>query len=96
MLITDTDPKIKESFMKALRVYGKERQIQVAVGECGEFLTEVGRMAQGRATDASVIDEIADCLIMMNKMAIIYGEDAVKARIKVKLRKIKRRLDKFK
>jgi len=37
----------------------------MAVGECGEFLTLVGRKAQNRDTVEDWISEISDVIIMM-------------------------------
>lgn len=39
-----------------------------------------------------MIDEIADVMIMMNQMAMIYGEDEVRKRIDVKVNKVKTKL----
>jgi NTP pyrophosphatase (non-canonical NTP hydrolase) len=94
MLLID-EQATKEIFQKAIRVWGEESQTQMAIGEIGEFLTTFGRLAQKRCSKEDVIDEIADVIIMMTQMALIQGEDAVKERIKVKIAKIKGRLEKY-
>lgn len=94
MLLID-DKDTKDTFAKAIRVWGEESQTQMAIGEIGEFLTTFGRLAQKRCTKEDVIDEIADVIIMMTQMALINGEEAVKERIRVKIAKIKGRLEKY-
>lgn len=91
MFIID-NPEYRKVYAKALRVWGNEKQKLQAVGEIGEFLTELGREGQGRSSHSQVIDEIADVMIMMNQMAMIYGEDDVRERIKIKIEKVKTKL----
>jgi hypothetical protein len=91
MLIID-NPEYREVYTKALKVWGAEKQKMQAVGEIGEFLAELGRERQGRSTPEQTIDEIADVIIMMTQMAMIYGEQAVKDRIAIKVEKVKTKL----
>ncbi len=91
MFIID-NPEYRKVYKKALRVWGNEKQKLQAVGEIGEFLTELGREGQGRSSHDQIIDEIADVMIMMNQMAMIYGEDGVRERIKIKIEKVKTKL----
>lgn len=93
MLIIDNDEH-KKLFEKALRCWGAEAQKMMAVGECGEFLAEFGRTVQGRSSPENMIDEIADVIIMMNQMSLLYGEDAVRKRILYKIQKITNKLEK--
>jgi hypothetical protein len=80
---------------EAREQWGDESQIQVAFGECGEFVTLAGRMAQNRAVDDDFIDEIADCMIMMVQMREIFGEAAVDARVAYKIQRLNRKLQKL-
>lgn len=77
----------KELFDLALEKFGVEHEIDITIGEIGEFLTCIGRKAQNRLQIDEIIDEIADVLICMNQMARIYGWEKVKERIKVKMKK---------
>jgi NTP pyrophosphatase (non-canonical NTP hydrolase) len=95
MLILDNEDH-KKLFQKAIDTWGIESQKMMAVGECGEFLAEFGRTAQGRSSPEKMIDEIADVIIMLNQCALIYGEDAVRARILYKIDKITQKLNKSK
>lgn len=80
----------------AIEHYGPENQHQIAVGECGEFLTLLGRKAQGRLTAGEMRDEIADVLIIMRQMAMIYGLDRIEDRIQGKLERLQGRIEKEK
>jgi NTP pyrophosphatase (non-canonical NTP hydrolase) len=91
MLITD-NPEYKKVFEQAITTWGVENQRMMAVGEIGELLAEFGRIVQGRSSTDKMVDEIADTLIMVTQLALIYGEDAVKERIKFKLQKINEKL----
>ncbi len=75
------------------KTYSQESQIQMAFGECGEFVTLAGRMAQGRASDEEFVDEIADNILMMAQMRKIFGEEAVDKRVKFKIDRLKNRID---
>ena len=77
---------------QAVDLYGYATQEQMAVGECGEFLSLFGRRVQGRSNDSEFIDEIADVTIMMRQMARIYGVKEVQARIDYKLSRLKERM----
>jgi len=77
----------------ALDAYGFAKQEMVMVGEIGELLTLIGRKAQGRMTEDEMIDELADCTIMLRQMAMSYGLDLVNQRIAMKLTRLKERLD---
>lgn len=78
----------------AVDTWGEYEQVMMAIGECGEFLTLMGRKVQGRLIESDMHDEIADVLIMMHQMANIYGIDHVRARVRHKLRKLAAKLDK--
>lgn len=91
MLIID-NPDYRKVYEAAIEQWGVHAQKMMAVGECGEFLAEFGREVQGRSSPEKMIDEIADVMIMMNQMAMIYGEDEVRKRIDVKVNKVKTKL----
>lgn len=81
--------KLKEIVMDvictaATETWGERAQTDVAIGEIGEFLANIGRRAQGRANMTELVDEVADVSVMMRQMAIIYGKDDVEERIAFK------------
>lgn len=80
--------KHKAIMEKAVETWGVEDQFMMAIGECGEFVTLAGRHVQGRLDKEQIIDEVADVLVMMHQMALIYGEQEVRDRIEFKMNKV--------
>ena len=79
---------LRDSIVK----WGEEKQIRMAVEECSEFINAIMKMYRNRTTTADVVDEIADVILMMEEMAIHFGEDAVKERINFKMDRVKTRI----
>ena len=77
----------KTLYKVALEKFGAVHETDITIGEIGEFLTCIGRQAQGRITHEEWIDEIADVHICIGQMAYIHGWDEVKERIKEKMKK---------
>jgi len=77
---------------QATAVWGAASQEAVAIGEIGELLTLWGKRQQKRSTTEDWIDEISDCVIMIEQLARIHGIAAVEARIAEKIPKLKLRL----
>ena len=64
------------------------------IGEFGELLTLFGRRAQGRDTPEDWISEIADCMIMLEQMAIMHGYVKVQEKLDYKIQRLQNRLPK--
>ncbi|WP_306600739.1 hypothetical protein [Geothrix sp. 21YS21S-2] len=78
---------------KALKTWGQHEQEQMAFGECGEFVALAALKVQGRLTTEAVVDEIADVTIMMRQMAHLYGLAQVEERIRFKLDRLAKKLE---
>lgn len=85
---------MRSDIEKALRVqapiilkhFGHEPQMIATCEELGELTTALcKRINRKTVTEEQVIDEIADCFIMLNQMRLIFGENAVDDRIRFKL-----------
>ena len=92
LLLTDQN-YIKNLFTECSQIWGAEAQIQMVIGEIGELLCEFGKEVQGRSSMEKWIDEIADCIIMLNQFALIKNENGVKNRIIEKIIKLQNRLE---
>jgi NTP pyrophosphatase (non-canonical NTP hydrolase) len=85
---------------EAVTRWGEESQMGMAIEECAEFIVAARKVSRvgGREVkpDAvtNLIDEIADVIVMMEQMAIIYGHEAVRQRVKFKIDRLKTRLEK--
>ncbi len=81
-----------EILRKAIRHYGEQKQKLLTIGEIGELLALVGKLAQGRDASAEWIDEVADVTIMLRQMALIIGTAAVEARIDYKVNRLQEKM----
>lgn len=79
-------------FKKALRVYGVDAQKRMLVEEMGELLTAMARAPRGRATKEDIITELADVLIMIKQMALVYGRDEFEQEVKRKIERLQEKL----
>ena len=81
-----------ETLRQARARWGDEEQMQMAVGEIGELLTLFGRRVQGRDTDADWITEIADCMVMLEQLALMYGYSKVENMVGTKMERLRKRV----
>lgn len=79
--------------LKAIELWGVESQKMMLVEECSELLNVIAKEFRGRATKEDVIEEIADVLIMVKTMALIYGPDKVNEVYIKKMKRLKLRED---
>ena len=77
----------------AIKTWGTESQLHMAIGECGEFITLLGKRSQNRDSREDWISEIADVIIMMEQMAHIMGYQSVREAVEFKLNRLKNRLE---
>lgn len=64
----------QEIFKKAIETYGEREQSAVAMEECGELIRAVNKMHRDPSVKHhnELIGEIADVLIMIEQLKIIY------------------------
>lgn len=58
---------------KAVETYGKDMQLTVAVEEFSELIKEICKNKRGRDNRDNIIEEMADCYIMLQQLEIIFG-----------------------
>lgn len=78
---------------KAIEVYGKDMQLNVAIEEFSELIKEICKHKRGEDNLDNIIEEMADCYIMMEQLLLIFGiKDAeiYKAILKKTTRLVKR------
>ena len=66
------DERVK-TYMNALIAYGDQKQMIVAVEELSECQKEICKILRGGENFSHLAEEIADVLIMMEQMALIFG-----------------------
>ena len=90
---------IKESTLRLVILYqGESSQIFKALEELGELQAALCRYLHDplKAPDISpIVDEIADCTIMLRQLSIIFGVALVDERITFKMDRLNKRLAKW-
>ena len=64
--------EIMTIFEKAIETYGADLQKQVAIEEMAELTKEICKDFRGEGNREHIAEEIADVLIMMSQLEIIY------------------------
>lgn len=83
---------IKRLALAALDRWGIEHQKKKAVEEIGELLTEISREQDSRTTKWLIAGEIADVMILMEQLRIIYGQTRVDSMLEIKANRLAERL----
>lgn len=79
-------------FNKALVEYGIGSQKMMAIEECAELTNALAKLSRGRASQADIITELADVSIMVDQLAIFFGEKAFAEERSRKVRRLEERL----
>lgn len=58
---------------KAIATYGKDMQLNVAIEEFSELIKEICKHKRGEDNRDNIIEEMADCYIMLMQLEIIFG-----------------------
>ena len=80
---------------KAIEKWGKEAQTIVAMEECAELIKECSKMLRGQGNIDHLIEEIADVLICIEELEVMYNIDNgdVLTEVVYKLERLEKRLD---
>ena len=57
---------------RAIETYGKDMQLTVAVEEFAELIKEICKSKRGADNREAIIEEMADCYIMLDQLALIF------------------------
>lgn len=91
--VADDPDRLRRLYDRAIGKWGEGLQIDVAIEEMSELITELARHRRGRGKRAHVAEEIADARIMLEQLEIIYGcREEVSGYRRVKLERLERRL----
>lgn len=61
------------TFEKAIETYGKDMQLTVAIEELSELIKEICKNKRGEDNRDNLIEEMADCCIMLEQLVIIFN-----------------------
>lgn len=79
----------------AIKTYGKDMQLNVAIEEFSELIKEICKNKRGRENIESITEEMADCYIMLEQLLLIFGieNDEINRVIGAKLDRLAERLN---
>lgn len=79
---------------KAVETYGKDMQLTVAVEELSELIKEICKSKRGGDNRDNIIEEIADCYIMLKQVEIIFNihHDEMLDMLNTKISRLKNRI----
>lgn len=93
--IVPVETESEEAILRrAIEVYGIHAQINMALEEMGELIVALQHRLRGRVSDGPVCEEIADVLIMMEQLSIIFGQKTVRNYYEAKIQRLEQRLNK--
>lgn len=83
----------KATYKVALRKNGTDAQVMMAIEEMSELTKEICKLFRGKPTLDDLADEIADVLITIEQLKLIYDlGDAVDDRIAYKIQRLQKDL----
>lgn len=85
--------KQRNTLFRAINHFGVEGQINKAVEEMGELLTELSRRNLARFDKDHVAEEVADALIMLEQLRIIFGGERVDGYVAEKLARLEKSMN---
>lgn len=94
--MTYQEIEIFNTYKKAIDLYGEKAQKLMAIEEMSELTKEICKDFRGKLDREHLIEEMADVLIMLDQMLLMYkvsGEEVRLMRIK-KVERLKERLEK--
>ena len=63
----------REVLNQAIETYGAESQLNVAIEEFSELIKEICKHKRYMDNTKAIIEEMADCYIMLEQMKMIFG-----------------------
>lgn len=83
----------KTTLVHAINHFGMEGQINKAVEEMGKLIAELSRRNLSRFDKDGVAEEVADALIMLEQLRIIFGASKVDSYIAEKLERLEKTIN---
>lgn len=91
-----TDKEIIDTYKRTIELYGEHAQKLMAIEEMSELTKEVCKDFRGKLDREHLIEEIADVLITLDQMLLIYeiSEEEIYLMCERKMERLKERLEK--
>ena len=80
---------------RAIETYGKDMQLNVAIEEFSELIKEICKSKRGADNREAIIEEMADCYIMLDQLQTIFNihEEEICDKMEEKVNRLEKRLD---
>ena len=80
---------------RAIETYGKDMQLTVAVEELSELIKEICKYKRGADNRKAIIEEMADCYIMLEQLSLIFDipNHAINEVVDKKITRLEKRLE---
>ena len=80
---------------RAIETYGVDMQLNVAIEELSELIKEICKSKRGSDNRDNIIEEMADCYIMLEQLEIIFDVKSSEIRLAIdaKLNRLEKRLE---
>lgn len=83
----------KTTLVRAINHFGVEAQTEKALEEMGELITELSRRHSSRGDKEKIAEEVADALVMLEQLRIIYGGELVDGYVARKLERLEKKMN---
>jgi len=64
---------LHQIYSRALKRWGEGSQIMMLFEEFGELMQAISKNQRGNPNRPEIVEEIADCIIMLEQMQIVYN-----------------------
>lgn len=87
-----------EVLKRAINQFGMDMQLNVAIEEFSELIKEICKHKRGADNISHIIEEMADCYIMLEQMKIMFelGSTVINDTMNIKIERLKQKLEKMK
>lgn len=91
-----TIEQVNSLFRRSIEAYGAIPQLRMVQEEAGELITAINHFLRGReGGQQSMVEEVADCLIMLHQARILAGPEKVDQVVREKLARLSERTEKM-
>jgi NTP pyrophosphatase (non-canonical NTP hydrolase) len=84
-----------EILHNAIQTFGKQSQVDKAIEEMAELTKELLKERQNNGSAEHIMEELADVLIMMYQLMMIFGITDYDHCVDYKIKRLERRLNKI-
>lgn len=92
-MTTDKIAIDEDTLDDAVEVFGEEAQYHKAGEECSELSAEISRYMNGLSTDADLISELADVIVMIRQLERMVDSDILSRSVAYKMDRLRDKIN---